>query len=197
MAEILITGFEPFTTGLGLTLTENPTARWAQEVAARVPACRSATLPVSYEGTKRDLSALFDQYEPTIWLGLGFAPHRTLIDVEYIALNIEDCKGLDNDGCAPQRQAIIPDAPLALTTRFDIDECVAELTDAGLAAQSAFHAGTFLCNQSFYLGCYYVEVLQRIQKAGFIHVPPNVDDIAFVDVLTSILSREVLTLNHD
>ena len=191
MGGVLITGFEPFTTGQGLKLTDNPTGRWAEEVAARVPDCRSATLPVSYQETKSRLRMLFERYEPVIWLGLGFAPHRLSVDVECVALNIEHCETADNDGMSPKRREVIADGPLALTTRLNVDQMVADLSAFGLNARCAFHAGTFLCNQSYYLGCYYADVLGIVQKAGFIHVPPNVDDVDLVDALTSILNREV------
>ena len=191
----LITGFEPFTTGQGLKLTENPTSNWAFSVASKVPNCASATLPVSYERTKLVLSQLFDKHQPKVWIGLGFAPHRLNIDVECVALNLEDCRGADNDGASPKRRQIIPNAPLALNTRFDVDGLVAKLNSVNLKAQASFHAGTFLCNQSFYLGCHAVEIGAGLSKAGFIHIPPNINADVFMDVLIEVLSDEVSSMS--
>jgi pyrrolidone-carboxylate peptidase len=42
----------------------------------------------------------------------------------------------------------------------------------GAPAVAAFHAGTFLCNQVFFLGCHGVESGTSLEKAAFIHVPP-------------------------
>lgn len=187
----LITGFEPFTTGQGLKLTENPTSLWAHAVANQVPNCFAATLPVSFQRTKLTLRKLFDKHQPKVWIGLGFAPHRLNIDVECIALNLEDCRGADNDGESPKRREIIPKAPLALTTRFNVDELVAKLNVANLNAQASFHAGTFLCNQTFYLGCHAVEMGPSLDKAGFIHVPPSINAKAFMNVLIEVLTDEV------
>ena len=190
VSTILITGFEPFTTGQGLKLAHNPTAEWAEAISARVDDADFAVLPVSYRRTKQTLNSLFSMHKPSIWLGLGYAPHRLNIDVEHVALNLEDCSGADNDNESPTRRPIVVDGPLALRTRLDTDRAVSELRKAGLVANHAFHAGTFLCNQSFYLGCYQVEVLKRLDKAGFIHVPPQSDGAGFVEAIASFLRLE-------
>lgn len=192
---VLITGFEPFTTGQGLKLSENPTSNWACSVAHQVPNCVAATLPVSYKRTRLVLGQLFDEHQPKVWIGLGFAPHRHNIDVECVALNLEDCRGQDNDGESPKRRKIIQSAPLALATRFDVDGLVAKLNAANLSAQASFHAGTFLCNQTFYLGCHAVEIGATLSKAGFIHVPPNINAEAFIEVLIEVLSHEVSSMS--
>ncbi len=180
MPRFLITGFEPFTTGQGLVLTHNPTGNWAKEIALGLPSASHATLPVSYAQTKTALRQRFASDAPTIWLGLGFAPHRTRIDVEYIALNVEHAESGDNDGVCPRFRPIVEGGPTALTTRISVDGLVDRLNGAGLSAQSAFHAGTFLCNQSFYLGCYEVEVNKTLSLAAFIHVPPDIEEKIFV-----------------
>ena len=86
---ILVTGFEPFTTGQGLKLKHNPTGDIAMAVGARLDNAIGSVLPVSFAKTKASLLDLFDKHKPTHWLGMGFAPHRTTIDVEVVALNLE------------------------------------------------------------------------------------------------------------
>ena len=58
---ILLTGFEPFTTGQGLELTHNPTAEIAMSVAASVEGVRGAVLPVSFERTRACLTDHLNQ----------------------------------------------------------------------------------------------------------------------------------------
>ena len=188
MSRFLITGFEPFTTGQGLTLTHNPTSVWAREIAERLEDAVHATLPVSFVDTKASLQKRFDQEKPAVWLGLGYAPHRERVDVEFVALNLEHSESGDNDGAQPRFCPIIPDAPTALTTRFPVDEVVAQFQSEGVDAQVAFHAGTFLCNQTFYLGCYEVEVNRTISVAAFIHVPPSTNGDTFVRAVVTILN---------
>ena len=185
--KVLITGFEPFTTGQGVRLTENPTGALASDIAQGLNGAVSATLPVSFRKTKTELRRLFEVHRPKIWLGLGFAPHRSLIDVEYVALNIEHAVRGDNDGKTPTLESVYHDGPKALFTRFPIEGFVQAMKAAGLSAQVGLHAGTFLCNQTFYLGCYEVDVRRKMDLAGFIHVPPGTDSDTFVSVVTQCL----------
>ena len=127
MSTVLITGFEPFTTGQGLTLTENPTGPIAEAIAQRVEGAVSVVLPVSFKKTKVNLEALFAKYRPSIWLGLGYAPHRTHVDVEYVALNLEHALRGDNDGKTPNLEPVHKNAPNALFTRLPVDQIVTEM----------------------------------------------------------------------
>ena len=189
MNTVLITGFEPFTTGQGLTLTENPTGAMAVAIAERVEGGVSVVLPVSFQKTKAHLDALFAEHRPDIWLGLGYAPHRTQIDVEYVALNLEHAVRGDNDGATPTLEAVRENAPKALFTRLPVAHIVATMVKLGLPAQVGLHAGTFLCNQTFYLGCYEVEVEERMSVAGFIHVPPSVDRALVIQSIADCLNQ--------
>ena len=93
----LITGFEPFTTGQGLVLKENPTGTWAKQIAARLHSAESATLPVSYRQTKACLRLLFDRVCPKIWLGLGWCPIEVR-STSSMCANLEYAESGDNDG---------------------------------------------------------------------------------------------------
>ena len=169
---LLLTGFEPFTTGEGLTLDHNPTASIATNVAGQMPDVVGAVLPVSYEKTRACLNALWERVGPTHWIGLGYAPHRTRVDVETVALNVEHAIRGDNDGVRPTNGLILEQGPLAYRSRVDTVEAARLLSAHGVDAVPAFHAGTFLCNQTFYLGCHRVETTEALESALFIHVPP-------------------------
>ena len=168
----LITGFEPFTTGQGLVLDHNPTAQIAAQVASRLPLGDHRTLPVSYEKTKAALGGAFQELRPRHWIGLGYAPHRTTLDFETIALNMEHAVRGDNDGETPWMRPIVNPGPQAYKTRIEVKEALEILNRHGAPAVAAFHAGTFLCNQVFFLGCHEVESPSPLEKAAFIHVPP-------------------------
>ncbi|MGB0648476.1 MAG: pyroglutamyl-peptidase I, partial [Bradymonadia bacterium] len=118
MDTILITGFKPFTTGQGLVLTDNPTGRWAKQIGDGLERGVSATLPVSFQRTKQTLRELFSVHRPRVWVGLGFAPHRSHIDVEYVALNLEHATRGDNDMDSPTLRPIVHGGPPAFNTRF-------------------------------------------------------------------------------
>ena len=110
--------------------------------------------------------------KPRAWVGLGYAPHRTQVDIETIALNIEHATRPDNDGDQPFMRPIIENAPLAYRTRFDVPSAVSHFAAHGIEAFPCLHAGAFLCNQTFYLGCHRVETASPLSLAAFIHVPP-------------------------
>ena len=183
---LLITGFEPFTTGQGLRLEHNPTADIAPRVARRIAGAQSAVLPVSFRDTKSSLLAHFEAHRPTAWIGLGYAPHRVTLDIETLAVNIEHATSPDNTGETPWMRPIMGGAPPALRTRLDMQEAIATFARHEVVATPAFHAGTFLCNQSFYLGCHAVENEGPLAMAVFIHVPPMQSYQAFEDGLVAL-----------
>ena len=183
---ILVTGFEPFTTGQGLKLDHNPTGDIAMAVASRLDNAHGNVLPVSYAKTKASLLDLFEKHRPTHWLGMGFAPHRRTIDVEVVALNLEHAVRGDNDGDTPTLRPIHDDAPVAYRCAHDLSSLVNMLDGQSEKAQLNFHAGTFLCNQVYFLACH--EVHQgRLETATFVHVPPMSDYKAFEAALTEYL----------
>ena len=188
MHTTLITGFKPFTTGQGVVLTDNPTARWARHVGEGLECGVSATLPVSFRRTKQTLRELFLTHRPRVWVGLGFAPHRSQIDVEFVALNLEHATRGDNDMDSPTLRPIVKGAPAAFNTRFPVHALVDAMCHRGLSARIGVHAGTFLCNQAFYLGCYEVEVVRNMELAAFVHIPPGIDEQALIDVLVEFIT---------
>jgi len=185
---ILLTGFEPFTTGQGLVLSHNPTADIVARVTSNLHGVRHDVLPVSFRETARVLVEIFETVCPRIWIGLGFAPHQTTWNIETLAVNMEHAEWGDNDGDQPWMREIIPGAPAAFRTRLDVKTAQDALAKHGVVAEPSFNAGTFLCNQAFYLGCYRCEVLGEMDMAAFIHVPPTDAYGAFEAGLTEILT---------
>ena len=184
----LLTGFEPFTTGLGLTLEHNPTADIAVRIGAQLEDVQAVVLPVSYSETPKALTRAFETHRPRKWLGLGFAPHRTSLDIELFALNMAHAVRGDNDGACPQLTPIIPDGPTAYRTGLDVSSAIRIFADHGVRAMPSFHAGTFLCNQTFYLASQQC-AQETIDLAAFIHVPPMKDYRPFEEGLSVLLER--------
>jgi pyroglutamyl-peptidase len=184
---ILLTGFEPFTTGQGLVLDHNPTADIVQRVAEGREGVTSAVLPVSFASTRARLTALWDALQPRLWIGLGYAPHREAVEVETVALNVEHALRGDNDGVTPVDRPIVAGAPLAYRTQLDVAAAAAVFGARGFTARAGFHAGTFLCNQTFFLGCHRVETGDDLAVAAFVHVPPMGSYDAFEDALGALL----------
>jgi pyroglutamyl-peptidase len=184
---VLLTGFEPFTTGRGLSLSHNPTADIALAVGSETAGVTGAVLPVSYAKTPVTLAGLFEAHHPRIWVGLGYAPHRETLDIEQIAVNVAHANRGDNDGACPQSEAVVEGGPVAYETALDIPAAVACFKGHGVVAQPAFHAGTFMCNQVFYLGCHR-RAQGALDLAAFIHVPPMDDFGPFSRGLAAVLT---------
>ena len=183
---LLLTGFGPYTTGQGLKLESNPTEKIVQNVSKGLPSVLGRVLPVVYSETKSKLRQLFKQEEPKNWIGLGYAPHRTTLDLEVLAINVEHAVQGDNHCDKPWNRPILDGAPLAYETSMDIPHVTDVFLDAGLEIQASFHSGTFLCNQVFYLGCHHVKT-SSLKTAGFIHVPPMENFRAFEKGLKDLI----------
>ena len=184
---ILLTGFEPFTTGQGLELSHNPTADIVRRVSERLPGSEYAVLPVSYARTRAALEERFRALNPRVWIGLGYAPHRTTLDIETLAVNMEHAVRGDNDGAQPWMRAIVRDAPAAYRGRINMESAIEAFAQHGVEAVPCFHAGTFLCNQTFYLGCHHCEGSASMELAAFIHVPPMEDYADFEAGLRTLI----------
>jgi len=187
VTSVLLTGFEAFTTGQGLALTHNPTADIVERVAAGLEGVASAVLPVSFASTPVALREAFERHEPRVWVGLGYAPHRETLDIETLAVNVEHAARGDNDGARPLMGEVVPGGPAAYRTRLDVAGAIAAFAAHGVEAVPGFHAGTFLCNQVFYLGCHRCEA-GGLDLAAFIHVPPMDDYAAFEAGMAEMLA---------
>ena len=165
---LLLTGFEAFQVD-GIT-RQNPTIEIVQELAPH--ADHTAILPVEYQRTYTVFDQLLDKTNPSAWLGLGLATNRTCIEIECIALNVQNSLGPDNAGTVRINRAIRPDGPLAYETNLPVQGITEHLVSQGFSAKTSFHAGTFLCNQVYY------QALDRsrrddspLKSALFVHVP--------------------------
>lgn len=168
MQIVLLTGFEPFDQDLvnpsweavrqldGVQLGSD-----AQIVARRLP-CAFAT-------AGECLTRLIDELRPAMVIATGLGPGRSDISVERVAININDARIPDNLGDQPIDTAVVADGPAAYFTTLPIKAMVKAVREAGIAASVSQTAGTFVCNQVFYL-------LQHALagsgvRSGFIHVP--------------------------
>ena len=112
------------------------------------------------------------------------------MDLETVALNLEHAASFDNAGESPTMRPIIDDAPLAYRSRIQESSAVETLVRFGLDAQIATHAGTFLCNQSFFLGCHFAESSDFLELGSFVHVPPLESFDTLETALAEVLKSE-------
>jgi pyroglutamyl-peptidase len=171
--KILLTGFEAFG-----TVAENPSQRIVEHFAAKGLAAKqqanliTVVLPVDYAAASRILPELLENHRPDAVLMLGVAQMRDSINLERIALNINDAKIADNAGNQKSGEAIVDDAPIAYRSTLPLEAMYAAIQSAGIAVTYSNHAGAYLCNHVFYLARHWLENagIGHI-PCGFIHLP--------------------------
>ena len=163
---ILVTGFEPFG-----GLKHNPSATLLERLPQGVGdhPLHKAILPVdsaALPGVLRKLHAL----KPKVVLHLGLAEGRPLLSLERLAINLLDFERPDNRGIRWEDTPVVPGGPLALEARYPLKESLRRLREAGIPAKQSLSAGSYLCNQAFYLSLFH---LPPEVPVGFVHLPPD------------------------
>jgi pyroglutamyl-peptidase len=115
------------------------------------------------------LSAALDEVAPVLTICLGLAPGRPALSLERVALNVRDFPLPDNDGVVYTDTPIIDNGPDARFSRLPIRAILHRWRENDIPGHISNTAGTYLCNQLFYLAC--AEGAARGIDAGFVHIP--------------------------
>ena len=192
MQTVLLTGFEPFDNDL-----VNPSWEAARELdgvqVSEGVQIVARCLPCAFATAGEYLAQLISELKPAMVIATGLAPGRSEISIERVAININDARIPDNLGQQPIDTAVVVDGPAAYFSTLPIKAIVKALRDAGFAAAVSQTAGTFVCNQVFYL------LQHRLAgagvRSGFIHMPssPPAGQPSLVDGLRLGVSTAWLT----
>ncbi len=169
--KILLTGFDAFG---GATL--NPSwlavkALHGRQVLGHTVV--AAQLPTVFDASLHELNALLKKHRPALVVCVGQAGRRSALSLERVAINVNDAPIADNAGAQPVDTAVKQGAPVGYFTSLPIKAMLAELQQAGIAAEVSQTAGTFVCNHVFY-GLMHALATRRELKhtrGGFVHVP--------------------------
>lgn len=171
---VLVTGFGPFGPD-----AENPSG----QIATELDGCqisgevvRSEVLPVATERMPEALFAAVARAAPDLLVLLGVATGRSAPTVERVAINVRDFPIEDVDGRQVVDRPVVPGGPDAYFSELPIKAIVAGWQDAGLPGSVSNTAGTYLCNQAFYLARHLTAATGC--RTGFIHVPATPESIA-------------------
>jgi pyroglutamyl-peptidase len=165
---VLLTGFDAFG---GEDV--NPSALAVQQLAGETIAGRqivTAILPCVFGQSVLELKGVMDEVNPELVICVGQAGGRDAINLERIAINLDDAAMPDNAGAQPVDQVISADGPAAYWATLPGKEIVRSLEAKGIRAVVSQSAGTFVCNHVFY------RLMQTLKnrpgvRGGFIHVP--------------------------
>jgi pyroglutamyl-peptidase len=168
---ILVTGFEPFGGDAANSSWALAQALHGRSIGgARV---QVAQLPTRFGATDTALRRLLAQHRRgglRAVLAIGQAASRTALSFERVAINWADARIPDNDGAQPLDEPVLHGAPAAHFTTLPIKAMVAASRAAGVPAEVSYSAGSFVCNQLFFL------LQHRLRRrrgvlSGFLHVP--------------------------
>jgi pyroglutamyl-peptidase len=169
---ILLTGFEPFG-----EVAVNPSQVIVEAVAARhVPGVITAVLPVTFGEAADCIRSLIAAHAPDAVICLGIASSRKAINLERVALNVNDAPQPDNAGVLASGDPIEADGPVGYWSTLPLKTMLEALAARGIPAVISNHAGTYVCNHVFYAARHMLEQSGRAVPCGFIHVPPIAAD---------------------
>ena len=143
----------------------------------------TAQLPASYARSGAALIREIEHVKPTFVLCVGEAGERHELNVERIAINVQDARLADNDGAQPIDVPVLKDAPVAYFATLPVRAIHDALIAAHLPATVSNSAGTFVCNHVMYGVLHFLNSPSPLgegrgkTRAGFIHVPYSEDQV--------------------
>ncbi|MBN1355062.1 pyroglutamyl-peptidase I [bacterium] len=167
--QIILTGFEPY--------LDNPVnssqimANQFRDGAVHGHPVRTVVLEASYRQCREFAGNLAGAGGIAAVVMLGLRPSAELIELERIAVNIEDSPCPDAGGVVADNRIIQPGGPDGIFSSLPLQTFRTVLNRAGIPCRISNSAGTYVCNSLFY------RVLERMMEipCGFIHLPPLSD----------------------
>ena len=168
MDSVFITCFEPFG---GRSSNASAEAVFALPSTIGSFELHRLCLPVAFRKAAERAIAAIDKLSPAAVICVGEAAGRTAITPEKVALNLRTARIPDNAGFQPVDEPVIEGGANALFSTLPVREMAEAICEAGIPAEISYSAGTYVCNDLFYL------VLDHLGDsgvpAGFIHVPAD------------------------
>lgn len=171
--KILITGFDPFG---GESV--NPAWEAVQKIPTKINNIEIVTeqIPTVFRESVEILLSAVEKHSPDIVLCIGQAGGRFELNIERVAINMDDARIPDNKGNQPLNSSIYLDGENAYFTNLPVKKMMQAVKDKGIPCSISYTAGTFVCNHIFYSLLYHINKKNiNVQAGGFIHVPylPN------------------------
>jgi len=165
---VLLTGFEPFDKA-----AVNPSWEAVRQLDG-VPLSEGVKivarcLPCAFATAAETLLQLINELQPAMVIATGLGPGRSDISIERVAINVNDARIPDNLGAQPIDTSVVEGGPAAYFSTLPIKGMVKAVREAGIAASVSQTAGTFVCNQVFYLLQH--ALVGTGVRSGFVHVP--------------------------
>ncbi|MGE0304419.1 MAG: peptidase C15 [Acidimicrobiia bacterium] len=167
MRTVLVTGF-----GAYLETGDNPSGTIALSVDGVVHddvVLAGRVLSVSTNRVGAELSAALDDIQPDAVIVTGVTPGRAAVAVERVAINVRDFPIPDTDGDEPVDEAVVKDGPAAYLSSLPVKAILATWRRQGIPGYVSNSAGTYVCNQAFYLARHLAPL--SASAVGLVHIP--------------------------
>lgn len=165
MKKVLITGFEPFG-------GENINPSWeVAKILAKQPHIDAVQLPCVFDRSLDVLREKIQALQPDAVICIGQAGGRSSIEIERVAINLNDASIPDNQGNQPIDTAIVPHAPAAYFTTLPAKAMVQAVKNAGVPASLSLSAGSYVCNHVMFGLLHFLAENFPQTRGGFIHIP--------------------------
>ncbi len=197
MKKVLITAFEAFnnepTNPTELVLAELPEFLFDARII-------KVTLPVVYDKAFEVLKPMIEKHQPSLILMMGLAAGRSQINIERIAININDSNTKDNLGNIKHFDPIDRSGPDGLFTTLPLEKIITATRKRKLPVTISNTAGAYVCNHIMYKTLNHIQTNDLKTKAGFIHMPflpenvidkpnmPSLDKRYMIETITTIIN---------
>ena len=188
MAGLLVTGLDAFA-DLETNVSE-AVVRALPEVWRHPLPLATEVLPTAYVAAGERVRELIACRHPQAIVLLGVARARAVVQIERVALNLDDSPTPDNMQSVRCGERIDARGPVGYWSTLPLAALAARLEEMGVPAVMSNHAGTFLCNHVFYVARAEIERCGPERPCGFIHLP-EIDagsDRGFETVLTAVVA---------
>ena len=160
---ILVTGFKPYRK---ITLnTSEAVVGTLKTGEFNTIDFHTAVLPVSFKQASRKITTLTEDIRPDIIIMLGIASKTTSLRIEKAAMNVHDRSSRNKD------LPIVPEGPAAFFTNWPVKRLLTALKKAKVPTSLSYHAGTYVCNYTFYSVARHLTTTNQDTLFGFVHLP--------------------------
>ncbi|WP_018963601.1 pyroglutamyl-peptidase I [Coprothermobacter platensis] len=169
MANILLTGFEPFG-GEKVNPAQLAVNRLQGEHIGNLDVV-TGVLPVVTVKCIEEAVKLIEKYDPVAVINVGQAGGRVELSVEKVAINVKDYRIPDNEGNQIRYAPVVEDGPAAYFSSLPVEKIADALVERMIPASVSYTAGTYCCNEVFYGVSHYLRNNRPNVPNCFIHIP--------------------------
>ena len=167
---LLVTGFGPFE-----GVPENPTEKIARYFEAN-PVFHDVDVDALVfdvsRGAIKVLPKMLSSKRYFAVVHFGVNVYIDCMNVERVALNVDDFRLPDNKGAMPVDRPIRKGSENALFATLPLRPIISRLEELKIPVKMSNTAGTYLCNHLMYESLYHIKKARLKTLSGFIHVPP-------------------------